>query len=91
MPYRHRKHSTPKPASKKFNRRFMVEIGHPHYSEVKVYHVEAKDEWEAVQKALAKPGAKKCGYREPHIDSYDRDCEATKFDVSVVDKDTGYA
>lgn len=93
MPYRLRKHSTPKPASKKWKtvHRYMVEIGHPQYTGTKTYHVQAENEWEAAKKALANTGAKKMGHHEPYIDSHDRGCEAVTFEISVIDKDTGYA
>lgn len=91
MPYRQRKRSAPKPAPKwKTLHRFLVEMGAPNYTPTRTYHIQAENEWEAAKKALAMAGAKKCGHREPYIDSFDRDCEAMRFEIVVVDKDTGY-
>ena len=83
MPYRQKKHSAPKPASKlKTPHNYLVELGKPAYTPTRSYHIQAENAWEAAKKALAKTGAKKCSFKRPFCEG-----EQDIFVITIYDKD----
>jgi 16S rRNA U516 pseudouridylate synthase RsuA-like enzyme len=66
-------------------RKYRVMIGHPHFSEERMYRVQAKSEVEAARIALTRPGVSKCGYEDFWYEEGKRDGEAcTRFTIDVL-------